>query len=79
MAKCLRCALGVEQQFKRRGHASVSRTLNFLIDRSAKRMDAKTLLIAVLLAGVGVLGFLYYESQQSSVKIDLPGVKIEGK
>ncbi len=41
-------------------------------------MDAKTLLIAVLLVGVGVLGFLYYESQQSSVKIDLPGVKIEG-
>jgi predicted negative regulator of RcsB-dependent stress response len=42
-------------------------------------MDAKTLLIVVLLAGVGVLGYLYYESQQSSVSIDLPGVKIDAK
>jgi hypothetical protein len=42
-------------------------------------MDSKTLIIVLLLAAVGVLGYLYYESQQSTVKIDLPGVKIEAK
>ncbi len=41
-------------------------------------MDAKSLVIGALLVAVGVLGYFYYESQQSSVKIDLPGVKIEG-
>ena len=42
-------------------------------------MDLKTLIILVLLAGVGVFGYLYYESQQSAVRVDLPGVKIEAK
>lgn len=42
-------------------------------------MDAKSLLIIVLLAAVGVLGYLYYDSQQSHVSIDLPGVKIDAK
>lgn len=42
-------------------------------------MDAKSLLIGALVVAVGVLGFLYYESQQTDVKIDLGGVKIEGK
>ena len=42
-------------------------------------MDTKTLLILLLVAGVGVLGYLYYDSQQSSVRVDLPGVKIEAK
>jgi predicted negative regulator of RcsB-dependent stress response len=42
-------------------------------------MDTKTLIILVLLVGVGVLGYLYYDSQQSSVRVDLPGVKIEAK
>jgi hypothetical protein len=42
-------------------------------------MDTKTLIILVLLVGVGVLGYLYYDSQQSAVRVDLPGVKIEAK
>lgn len=42
-------------------------------------MDPKNIVIVLLLVGVGVLGYLYYESQQSTVKIDLPGVKIEAK
>lgn len=42
-------------------------------------MDGKTLLIVVLLAAVGVLGYLYYDSQQSKVSIDLPGVKIDAQ
>ena len=42
-------------------------------------MDMKSIVIGALVVGIGVLGYLYYESQQSSVKIDLPGVKIEGK
>lgn len=41
-------------------------------------MDSKTLLIGGLTVAVAVLGYLYYESQQTKVKIDLPGVKIEG-
>jgi hypothetical protein len=42
-------------------------------------MDLKTLLILVLVAAVAVLGYLYYESQQNVVRVDLPGVKIEAK
>ena len=42
-------------------------------------MDAKSLLIGVLVVAVGVFGYLYYDSQQTKVKVDLPGVKIEGK
>jgi hypothetical protein len=42
-------------------------------------MDAKSLLILLLLIGVGVLGYLYYDSQRSHVSIDLPGVKIDAK
>jgi hypothetical protein len=42
-------------------------------------MDVKTLLIIVLAIGVAVLGYLYYESQQTAVRVDLPGVKIEAK
>lgn len=40
-------------------------------------MDAKSLLIGALLVAVGVLGYLFYDSQQTSVKVDVPGVKIE--
>lgn len=39
-------------------------------------MDGKTM-IGVLAIAVAVLGYLYYDAQQSKVKIDLPGVKIE--
>ena len=42
-------------------------------------MDTKSAVIGVLLVAVTVLGYLYYDSQQSKVKIDLPGIKIEGR
>lgn len=42
-------------------------------------MDIKSFLIGALLVAVGVLGYLYYDSQQTTVKIDLPGVKIDGR
>jgi hypothetical protein len=42
-------------------------------------MDVKSLLIILLVIGVAVLGYLYYQSQQSSVRVDLPGIKIEAK
>jgi hypothetical protein len=42
-------------------------------------MDAKSILIGVLVVAVGVLGYLYYDSQQTKVKFDVDGVKIEGK
>jgi hypothetical protein len=42
-------------------------------------MDIKSLLILLLVVAVGVLGYLYYQSQQSVVRVDLPGVKIEAK
>lgn len=42
-------------------------------------MDIKTLLIILLLAAVGVLGYLYYDSQQTQVRIDVPGFKLEAK
>jgi len=42
-------------------------------------MDLKNLIILVLLVGVAVLGYLYYQSQQNVVRVDLPGVKIEAK
>ena len=42
-------------------------------------MDTKSLIIGALLIAVAVLGYLYYEAEQTKVKIDLPGVKIEGR
>ena len=42
-------------------------------------MDAKSILIGALFVAVVVLGYLYYDSQQTKVKVDLGGVKIEGK
>lgn len=42
-------------------------------------MDIKSMMIGVLLVAVAVLGYLYYEAEQTKVKIDLPGVKIEGR
>jgi hypothetical protein len=41
--------------------------------------DAKTIIIALLLVAVAVLGYLYYESRQTTVKIDVPGFKLEAK
>ncbi|MGQ0671813.1 MAG: hypothetical protein ACT4N2_02870 [Hyphomicrobium sp.] len=43
-------------------------------------MDTKSMIIGALAVAVGVLGYLYYqETREPSVKIDLPGVKIEGR
>jgi hypothetical protein len=42
-------------------------------------MDTKTLLILLLVVGVGVLGYLYYDSQRHGLVIDTPAVKIEAK
>jgi hypothetical protein len=42
-------------------------------------MDAKTIIIALLLVAVAVLGYLYYDSQQSGLTIDAPGFKLEAK
>ena len=43
-------------------------------------MDVKSLMIIMLTIGVAVLGYLYYEEQnQPKVKVDLPGIKIEGR
>jgi predicted negative regulator of RcsB-dependent stress response len=39
-------------------------------------MDAKSVLIGVLLVAVGVLGYNYYQQQQRTVSIELPNVKI---
>jgi hypothetical protein len=39
-------------------------------------MDGKSLLIGVLLVGMGVLGYLYWDSQHNTV-VKLPGVEIK--
>ena len=42
-------------------------------------MDAKTIIILLLLVAVGVLGYLYYDSRQGGLTIDAPGFKLEAK
>jgi hypothetical protein len=42
-------------------------------------MDSKNILILLLLVAVGVLGYLYWDSQRTTVKIDVPGFKLEAK
>ena len=41
--------------------------------------DPKNIVILLLIAAMAVLGYLYYESQQTTVKIDVPGFKLEAK
>lgn len=41
--------------------------------------DPKNVIIAVLVVAVVVLGYLYYDSQQRRISVNLPGVKIEAK
>ncbi len=41
--------------------------------------NSKNVVILVLVAAVAVLGYLYYESQQSAVIIDAPGFKLEAR
>ncbi|WP_291164895.1 hypothetical protein [Hyphomicrobium sp.] len=42
-------------------------------------MDIKSVIIGVLAGTVIVLGYLLWDSQQTKVKVDLPGIKIEGR
>lgn len=42
-------------------------------------MDAKSVIIGVLFVAVVVLSYLLWDANQTKVKIDLPGVKIEGR
>ena len=42
-------------------------------------MDAKTIIIVLLLVAVAVLGYLYYDSRQGGLTIDAPGFKLETK
>jgi hypothetical protein len=44
-----------------------------------KTMDTKSLIIGVLAVAVVVLGYMLYDANRTKVKIDLPGVKIEGR
>jgi hypothetical protein len=44
-----------------------------------EEMEAKSLMIGVLAVAVAVLGYLYWESQQSGVEINVPGVSIKAK
>ena len=42
-------------------------------------MDSKTAVIGILVIAVGVLGYLYWDSQQTKVDIRVPGVSIQAK
>ncbi|MGE8941756.1 hypothetical protein ACO2I3_07585 [Leptospira interrogans] len=42
-------------------------------------MDSKTVLIGILGVAVIVLGYLYWDSQQTTVDIRVPGVSIQAK
>ena len=42
-------------------------------------MDANSLMIVVLAVAVAVLGYLYWDSQRTTVDINLLGVRIQGK
>lgn len=41
--------------------------------------DPKNIIILLLLAGIAMLGYLYYDSQRTAVRIDVPGFKLEAK
>ena len=42
-------------------------------------MDSKSLIIGVLVVVIAVLGYLLWDANQTKVKVDLPGIKIEGR
>jgi hypothetical protein len=44
-----------------------------------EEMEPKSVMIGVLVVAVAVLGYLYWESQQSKVEINVPGVSIKAK
>lgn len=41
--------------------------------------DLRNIIIGVLLAAIAGLGYLYWDSQQTKVTIDVPGFKLEAK
>jgi len=41
--------------------------------------DPKNIIILLLIAAIAVLGYLYYDSRQTQVRIDVPGFKLEAK
>ncbi len=42
-------------------------------------LDTKSIIIGVLSVAVVVLAYLLWDANQTKVKIDLPGIKIEGR
>ncbi|WP_409562108.1 hypothetical protein [Hyphomicrobium sp. MC8b] len=42
-------------------------------------MDTKSVMIGILVVAVVVLGYLLWDANQTKVKVDLPGIKIEGR
>jgi len=44
-----------------------------------RNMDIRSIIIGVLAGTVIVLGYLLWDAQQTKVKVDLPGIKIEGR
>ncbi len=42
-------------------------------------LDIKSVLIGVLSVAVVVLGYLLWDANQTKVRVDLPGIKIEGR
>jgi hypothetical protein len=58
-------------------------TSGFALPPAAERIptvrDPRNILIAVLVIAVAVLGYLYYESQQHRISVNLPGFKLDAK
>jgi predicted negative regulator of RcsB-dependent stress response len=58
----------------------VQQTLRFGVDSDRNRRDAgmngKSFIIGALVVAVGVLGYLYWDSQQNTV-VKLPGAEIK--
>jgi hypothetical protein len=42
-------------------------------------MDIKSIIIGALSVAIVILGYLYWDAEQTKVKVDLPGIKIEGR
>jgi len=41
--------------------------------------DPRNIVIAILAIAVAVLGYLYYDSQQHRISVNLPGFKLDAK
>jgi hypothetical protein len=48
-------------------------------ERISTVRDPRNILIALLVIAVGVLGYLYYDSQQHRISVNLPGFKLDAK